>query len=252
MLNKYFTFGLYEYQTELKEELGEDDIQYYHTPDETELIKEFIYFINRESPDVITGWNIVSNKKLNTTGFDIPYIINRSKNKINDSIHQKLSPVGRVRSRENTEGGLDVDIEGISLLDYMAAYKWYTRKNPESFTLNYISTLELGKGKVDYQDYGSLKNLFNENWNLYIDYNIVDVKRIKEMDEKLGYISLIQSFSLIARCPMKYFTSMVTLLEGRMLTYYRNNNLCAPPMQQKERQSYPAAYVKQPVPGLYK
>lgn len=246
--NKFYTFGLFEYETEI---LQDEDIEYRYFPLEEDLLVEFIEFIRNEHPDVITGWNIVSNKKMMTRGFDLPYIVNRSKKVIDRKFYKRLSPVDRVRVWES-DGYMTIDIEGISLVDYMALYKWYSPKNPESYSLNFISNLELGKGKVDYQDYGSLKNLYYDNWNLYIDYNIVDTKRIKELEDKLGYINLIQSFSLITKCPMKHFTSMITMLEGRMLVHYRKNNLCAPRMKDSARENYPAAYVKTPVPGLYK
>lgn len=112
--------------------------------------------------------------------------------------------------------------------------------------------MELGKGKLDYSEYNDLKTLYYENWDLYVDYNIIDSKRIKELEDKLGYINLIQSLSLITKCPMKYYQTMTSLLEGKLLTYFRRNRLCAPRFIGGEQVTYPAAYVKEPNRGLHK
>lgn len=249
-VDKYYTFGLYQWTDSTLEEI---DVDYRVFDTEQQLLRAFILFVHQQSPDIITGWNVNANKKMNVTGFDLPYIVNRS-SKINEDkdFWQKLSPVNRARYMETSDGFLFVDIEGVSIIDYQTAYKWYTTNNPESYSLDFISNLELGEGKLQYSEYSSLKRLYEENWNLYIDYNIIDVKRIKQLEDKLGYLKLVQSFSLITKCPMKYFTNMVTLHEGRMLVHYRRNNLCAPKMIDHTREAYPAAYVKTPTAGLYR
>lgn len=246
-----YTFGNKPYDPE-HSELNDINIQYFYYSDEQQLLKNFINFIHNQKPDVITGWNIIPNKKMNVSGFDMVYIINRCKmlfgNK--DTLYKKLSPINEVKCWEDNERNINVDVVGISLIDYLSTYKWYSRKKPESYSLEFVSNLELGTGKLEYE--GSLHQLYENNWTKMVDYNIIDTVRVKELEDKLGYIKLIQSLSLITKCPMKYFNNMTTLIEGLMLTYYRRNELCAPRMIKYDKEEYPAGYLKEPHKGLFK
>lgn len=247
--DEVYTFGEKEWTNTT---LENENVKYFHCPEEEDLLQKFIDYFVKLQVDVVTGWNVSYNSKVNVPGFDFPYIVNRIRKVFNDRKKpNELSPIGVVNTREN-DGNLAVDIQGVTIVDYLSAYKWYSRERPEKYSLDYISNLELKEGKLDYSDYGSLQNLYHDNWNLYVDYNIIDVKRIKQLEMKLGYLSLIQTLSLITKCPMKYYLSMVALLEGRMLVHFRHNNLCAPKMKEFSKSNYPAAYVKEPLKGLHK
>ena len=50
---------------------------------------------------------------------------------------------------------------------------------------------------------------------------------------------------------MKYYNVMNQLIEGMFLTYFRRNKMCAPYFSGGTQESYPAAIVKEPIPGLY-
>jgi len=247
--NESYTFGLHDY-TEQNVEEG-IKVNYQVCYDELELLQRFFNFIQKEEPQVITGWHISPSFKMNLSGFDFPYIINRCKVLFGEDtdIYYKMSPIGQVRVWEKDEN-INVDIAGVYIIDYMAAYKWYSRKNPESYSLDFITKLELGKGKLEYE--GSLNDLYNNEWNTYVDYNITDAYRIKELEDKLGYIKLIQSLGLITKSPMKHYQAMTTMLEGKLLTYFRRNNLCAPYFAGGKQVSYEGAFVKEPQKGLHK
>jgi DNA polymerase elongation subunit (family B) len=77
------------------------------------------------------------------------------------------------------------------------------------------------------------------------------VYRIKQLEDTLGYISLIQQMSLLTKCPMKFYDKVTSLIEGVFLTYYRRNNLCAPKFKGGVKEDYEAAYVKEPYSGFY-
>ncbi|MFW6377385.1 MAG: 3'-5' exonuclease, partial [bacterium] len=187
--SKIYVFGSKQYtDTELDE-----NITYYHYSDEKELLTNFVEFIHNSKPDVITGWNIIPATKLNVSGFDMGYIVNRIRNLFgtDTDLYKKLSPIKQVTTREDRDGNIHVDIAGITLIDYLTAYKWYSRENPESYTLEYVSNLELGTGKLQYE--GSLHELYENNYNKMVDYNIIDTKRVKQLEDKLSFIKLIQT-----------------------------------------------------------
>jgi len=180
------------------------------------------------------------------------YVVNRIKNLFGSdtNVYKKLSPINVATTREDNDRNVHVDIAGISLIDYLAAYKWYSRSKPESYSLEYICNLELNTGKLEYD--GSLHELYENDFNKMVDYNIIDTKRVKQLEDKLSFIKLIQSLSIITKTPMKYFQTMTSVIEGLMLTYYRRNRLCAPIMKKYDKEDYPAGHQKQPIKGLHK
>jgi DNA polymerase elongation subunit (family B) len=232
-----------------------EGIEYRQCSNEAELLRDFFTWWHRHAPDVVTGWNICPNNKMNKRGgFDLGYLVNRSKNLFGKRAdeYKKLSPIGIVRCWEDQESGaLHVDIAGVSVMDYYALYKWYSPENPENYKLDTISRFELDLGKVDYSEFNDLRTLFHQNWNLYVDYNAVDCRLIEQMEDKLGYIRLAQSLALICRCKMENYTASTHLVEGLMLTHFRRNNLCAPRMVGGDQEWFPAAFVKPPQRGQH-
>ena len=237
-----YTFGLHEYVN------TRENVTYiYCDDDERVLLKRFFNFVYKNSPDVYTGWNISFNKKMTVSGFDLPYIINRSKQLFEEDIYLLLSPIKKVRAWKTNEN-TSISISGVSILDYQTIYKWFTRHNHEKYTLDFVCKFELKDSKLEYE--GSLVELYHD-WQTYIDYNIKDVTLIKDLDDKLGYINLAQSLSLLSRAPMESYIAMTALLEGKLITHYRREGLCAPIFEGGVQQKFPAAYVKEPHVGLH-
>lgn len=229
------------------------DYNYHDCKDEKSLLKIFLNWWNNNMPDVITGWNINADYKVNLIGgFDLPYIVNRCKVLFGEdtNLYKKLSPLNIVNifEKESSDNFI-VDIAGLSIIDYMSLYKWYTTNNLESYSLETVCRHELNKGKVEYED--DLKSLFYNDWDKYIEYNIEDTYLIKELEDKLGYIKLAQSLSLLCKCPLKMYNSTTNLVEGLMLTRFRRSGKCAPYFAGGSQVHYPAAYVKKPKEGKY-
>lgn len=246
------TFGIHEYSGD-----NEYDTRYVKCSSEEDLLERMYEWFHTADIDVITGWNIMHDSKMNRNGgYDFQYIINRTINLFGEKkanlLISKLSPINKVKYWEDKKTGkLSVDIAGVSIIDYLALYKWYTFKNLESFKLDYVLEVELGYHKLDYSEYGTLSNLYHQNWNLYVDYNIVDTIRVLELEEKLGYIKLAQSLTLLCKIPLKQYSSATSLGEGVMLTYYRRNGYCAPEFKGGQQEWFPAAFVKEPLRGLH-
>ena len=236
---KVVTFGEQPYT-------GDEDIIYQHYPREEELLIRFFNFMYKRPPDVLTGWNI--------WGFDLPYIINRCKNLFGDDTehYKKLSPIKVVNTwKSHRYDELNIDIAGVHIIDYIDAYKWYSPDKLESYRLDFVANHELGVGKVDYSQYKDIRELCEKDWNLYVKYNVTDVKRVDELEDHKGYIRLIQALSLLTKCPMKFYQSMTQLIEGALLTHFRRNNLCAPHLAGGSQKRFEAAFVKEPMKGMH-
>lgn len=236
--NKTISFGIGKYTG------NKEHIIYNECSTEKDLLSKFFLYIHKNPCDILSGYNIWN--------FDIPYIINRSKILFNKDVYNLMSPINIVKTwKQKNSEDLNIDIAGTCILDYYSVYKWYTPKNLENYTLDYVSEIELGQGKLDYSEYDSLNDLYKKNWSLYVDYNVTDCERVAQLEKKLGYIKLIQSLSLLAKVPMKYYNVMTQLIEGAMLVYFRRNNLCAPIFMGGSQETFEAAYVKDPQRGMH-
>lgn len=255
--NKTYSFGLEEYTGE---NLKETWYEYLKFDSEEKLLYAFLMFMHKTEPDVITGWN--------SDGFDIPYIINRVLKLFKDKngseetakkIIGMMSPLGKISYWTKLVQGRQaflVDIPGVSILDYRTVYKKYSKQllgiNLESYKLDYVAKFEVEKGKIDYSEYKDLSTLKRKNYNLYVDYNVIDVKRVKQIQEKRQFIELIETLSLLTKCPMKFHESVTSLIEAVFLTYYRRNNLCAEHHFGGVKEPYEAAYCKEPQKGKHR
>jgi DNA polymerase elongation subunit (family B) len=216
---------------------------------ERNLLQSFLNYYEEINPTILTGWNI--------DFFDIPYLYNRLKNVCGEGNAKRLSPIGQAfwsPYREKFSFG------GVSILDYINLYKTYTYTLEASYTLNYIATKELGRGKIEYE--GSLDDLFENDLEKFIEYNIVDVDLVVSMDEKLQFIDLCKAVCHAGYVPYEDYIYSSKWLEGACLGYLKKKGLVATnkPRDRKERmqalkdnnqEKFIGAYVKEPIVGKY-
>jgi DNA polymerase elongation subunit (family B) len=67
-------------------------------------------------------------------------------------------------------------------------YKYGTQ---ESYKLDHIAHTILGMKKLDYSEYGSLSELYKQNPQLYLDYNLRDTQIIQLFEEETALLSLV-------------------------------------------------------------
>lgn len=225
---KSYTFGLGRPYT------GEKQINYKCYDSEKEMLEGFIAFFNKAKVDVITGWNISGQN-----GFDIPYIINRC-NRLD--VKGCLSPIGKYWQNQRT---MEWSIPGIAIMDYMQFYmdpKFYQTKL-ESYSLDYVCNLELKKGKLQYE--GSINELYKNDWNKFVDYNIEDTSLVKELDDLKKFLELAIHLSHNSMIPLDRVFSAVSVIEGQILTYLHEKNMVMPDRNEGLfREELPGAYVE--------
>jgi hypothetical protein len=88
-----------------------------------------------------------------------------------------------------------LNIVGIPNLDYMALFKKfaYAYGTQETYKLDHIAHVVLNDRKLDYSEIGSLRDLYDADFQKYVDYNIKDVELIERLEEKLGLINLVMT-----------------------------------------------------------
>ena len=216
---------------------------------ERNLLLAFLNYYEEVNPTILTGWNI--------DFFDIPYLYNRIKNVCGESHAKRLSRIGQCfysPYRDKWSFG------GVSILDYINLYKQYNFGLESSYTLNHIATKELGRGKVEYE--GSLDDLFENDLEKFIEYNIVDVDLVVCMDEKLKFIDLCRAICHAGFVPYEDYIYSSKWLEGACLAYLKTKDMVATnkPADRRERmqalkdndqEKFIGAYVKEPIVGKY-
>jgi DNA polymerase elongation subunit (family B) len=142
----------------------------------------------------------------------------------------------------------------------MILYKKFSGKNEPSYALGAIGKKVVNIDKISYK--GSLNDLYKEDINKYIEYNLNDVKIVVALDEKLQFIDLARGICHTGHVGYENFGMSSRFLEGAILIYLRRKKQVAPNKSLEGRAEYEnqleqneegfeGAYVKDPIPGRY-
>jgi DNA polymerase elongation subunit (family B) len=240
-------FGLEDYGVEYPgSEL--DHVEYYGFEDEEELLTAFVKYWVRNTPDIVTGWNI--------DGFDIPYLINRIIAVLGEKWAYKLSPWGKLESKTFEFNGVEqssYNIIGISILDYQRLYKKYTFEPRENWQLGYVCSVELDMTKVAHDEYENFSQFYRNDYVKFIDYNIQDSILIEALERKLNLIGLTIFIAGLAHCNYEDVYQQVRTWDCFIYSYLLRKGTIVPfKTTNSKDEKYEGAWVKDPVPGMYR
>jgi len=226
-----------------------DSVTYIKCKDEYTLCSKFIELWSRMYPDVITGWN--------TKFFDIPYLVNRFRKILGEDKAKMLSPWNYISERKTNINGrllIAYSFVGIESLDYIELYKWYAPggKSQESYRLDNIAQVELGEGKISYDEYENLHQLYRLNYQLFIEYNIKDVALILKLEDKLKLIELALTLAYDTKCNYEDVFAQTRMWDSLTYSYLLGKDIIVPPKETQEKDAaFEGAYVKEPQIGLH-
>lgn len=236
----YVVFGCGDFTTD------NQHIKYIKCKNEMDLLQRFLEHWEFVAPDIITGWNIQF--------YDIPYLVNRIAKLFGDKEAKRLSPWKYLSTRKAYYKGrhqVAVELVGVSTLDYMELYRKFQPKQ-ESEKLNYIAYVELGEKKLSYEEYGSLQDLYQNNYQKFIEYNIKDVELIRKLEEKLKLIEMSCALAYDARVNFTDVFAQVRMWDTIIYNHLKKNNIVLPRLNENEKAAeYAGAYVKDVRPGMY-
>jgi len=223
------------------------NVKYIECGSEYILLQNFLDYWVMNVPDVITGWNI----RL----YDIPYICRRLIRVLGEKTAKTFSPWGLVTEDEFYVAGrknIDYDIGGITQLDYLELYKKFTYTNQESYRLDHIASVELGQQKLDHSEFDTFKDFYTQNWQKFVEYNIIDVELVDRLEEKMKLIELALTMAYDAKVNYEDVFFQVRMWDNIIYNYLKKRNLVIPPKNRSQKdEKYAGAYVKEPVPGVY-
>jgi DNA polymerase elongation subunit (family B) len=233
---------------------------------ESEMLREFMNYLQRYDPDVLTGWN--------TNGFDIPYIVNRAKN-----IHVKLNRMTRIpdgynkpvaelrqgtpadtpeeeKKRKKRKEEWFVRCTGRQLLDMLDAFKkfWKAEGELDSYTLKAIARNPdvMGDDVYVYEEQGSnMEKLFTEQrWDDFLSYCRSDVIALSKIDKKIKLFDFYENLRMM--CGIKLED---TMKNSRIIETYLFRDPVMKPMPTRRYdivgESYEGALVLTPKVGIF-
>jgi len=223
------------------------DVKYVQCRDEYNLIERFLEYWQLETPEVVTGWNCEL--------YDIPYIVGRIERLLGMKVVRKLSPWGYVRKKDLFVQGrkqISCEMAGIAVIDYLDLYRKFTYKAQESYRLDHIANVELGKKKLDHSEFDTFRDFYTGNWQKFIEYNIIDVELVDQLEDKMKLIELCLTMAYDAKVNYTDVFFQVRTWDSIIYNYLKRKDIVIPPKVKTDKDTqYAGAYVKEPIPGKY-
>ena len=151
---------------------------------------------------------------------------------------KKLSPWGIIHEKTVENRGRKsqkYDICGVSILDYLDIYRKFTYTNRESYRLDHIAEVELGRKKLDHSEFDTFKDFYTNGWTKFVDYNLVDVDLVDMLEEKMKLIDLIFLMSYDAHCNYIDTFAQVRLWDVIIYNYLRRKNIVLDLIQRSDK-----------------
>ena len=214
---------------------------------EADLLDSFLHLI--DDADVLSGWN--------SEGYDIPYTVNRVTQVLSKDDTRRFClwgqmPKARTFERFGKES-LTFDLVGRVHMDYMQLYRKYTYEERHSYSLDAIGEYEDLGSKTAYE--GTLDQLYNQNFRLFIEYNRQDVILVNKIDKKLKFLDLANTIAHENTVLLPTTTGAVAVTEQAIINEAHARGMVVP-----NRRSYgdddntqaAGAYVAFPKKGLHR
>ena len=237
---KYFTY-CFDPSKRIESYAKDDEVvEFYDT--EYEMLNKFFQKYLEIRPTIVSGWN--------SEFFDIPYLYNRAVRVLGPEVANLLSPISQVLYSEYKKKHT---IAGVSSLDYLQLYRQFTFGQKSSYRLDYIGEVEVGMKKVDYE--GTLNDLYDNDLQTFIDYNIRDVRILVELDKKLDFINVARGIAHLGHVPYEDIQMSSRWLEGAILVYLKKIGVVAPNKPRRPKkigdEKFAGAYVQEPQSGKH-
>ena len=226
---------------------NQDNVDFRPCYDEYHLLNSFLDWWMKDTPDVITGWNVEY--------YDVPYLTRRIDRIMGTKVMKQLSPWRLVSEEEHFIKGQKkkyFDIAGLTILDYLNLYQKFTYTNQESYRLDHIANVELGQKKLDHSEFETFKDFYRQGWQKFVEYNIIDVELVDRLEDKMKLMDLAITMAFDAKVNFRDVFYQVRMWDTIIYNHLRKKNIVIPPKVKVDKDAkYAGAYVKEPIPGKY-
>jgi len=112
--------------------------------------------------------------------------------------------------------------------------------------------VELGEGKISYDEYDNLHALYRLNFQKFIEYNIKDVKLILKLEDKLKLLELALTLAYDTKCNYEDVFAQTRMWDALTYSYLLNRGIIVPPREVQDKDAaFEGAYVKDPQVGMH-
>jgi DNA polymerase-2 len=227
-------------------------------PDEASCIEAFRSALEKEDPDILTGWNFID--------FDLQYLKAAfAKHKIPYDLGRTNDP-GRLRIQANffktssaTFPGRQV-IDALSLIrdPFLKEAPTIKKANFESYTLENVSQEILGEGKLlkSKDRHNKIDSLYTTNTKSshqeLADYNLQDCKLVYDILEKTQTLNLALERTHLTGVTLNKLTASIAAFDSLYIREARRRNLVSPSSHYTRKdERITGGYVQNPDPGIY-
>jgi DNA polymerase I len=220
---------------------GDIDATVHRFGSEEAMLAEFLDCIEETDPDVLTGWNF--------TDFDAPYFIDRLEElggadcESHDLDPDRLSRVNEVW-RSDWQGP---NVKGRVVFDLLYAYQRTQFSELDSYRLDAVGEVELGAGKERYA--GSIGDLWEENPERLLEYNLRDVELCVEIDRQQDVIPFWQEVATFVGCKLEDATTPGDAVDMYVL-HEAHGKFALPSKGQQETEDFEGGAVFDPITGV--
>jgi DNA polymerase elongation subunit (family B) len=181
-------------------------------------------------------------------------LCNRINKILGEDALKKLSPWKVVEEKnilKFKKENISFTLLGIAILDFLDLYKKFTYGNQESYKLDHIAKVELGKEKLNYDEFSSFSEFWKGNWQKFVRYNVIDCELVDELEEKMKLIELILTMAYDAKCNYVDIFSAVRTWDCILYNQLLKKNIMVHRNEHRQGRQIAGAYVQTPRPGKY-
>jgi DNA polymerase elongation subunit (family B) len=228
-----------------KERWGDTCILFPNTKQgEGDMLEAFLDLI--EDADIHSGWN--------SEGYDVPYTINRIQRVLSKDDTRRFCLWGQLPKRREYEkfGKMSetYDTIGRVHMDYLNLYRKYTYEERHTYRLDAIGEMEVGENKTVYE--GTLDQLYNNDFERFIEYNRQDVALLDKLDKKLRFIDLANEIAHDNTVLLQTTAGAVAVTEQAIVNEAHRRGMQVPNRVNHEGNTAAAgAYVAFPKKGVH-
>ncbi|MFO7925483.1 MAG: DNA-directed DNA polymerase [Halobacteriota archaeon] len=205
---------------------------------EAEMFVDYLDYIDETDPDVLTGWNF--------DDFDAPYLIDRIDRL--SSRHEALQSDRLSRIDEVWDSGWGgPNIKGRVVFDLLYAYQRTQFSELDSYRLDAVGEEELGVGKERYP--GNIGDLWGDDPERLLEYNLRDVELCVELDRKQNIIPFWEEVATFVGCKLEDATTPGDAVDMYVL-HEIHGQFALPSKGQQESEEYEGGAVFDPISGV--
>ena len=214
------------------------DVRVFET--EEAMLDAFVTYIEDTDPDLMTGWNF--------TDFDAPYLLDRMEERQgphhdHDLSIDRLSRVDEVW-RDDWQGP---NVKGRIVFDLLYAYQRTKFTELDSYRLDAVGEQELGVGKERYP--GDIGDLWEDDPERLLEYNLRDVELCVELNEQQDIIPFWQEVASFVGCKLEDATTPGDAVDMYVL-HKLHGEFALPSKGQHDAEDYEGGAVFDPITGV--